>query len=77
MKNPAEAGLTGKQAPPKRRSRAKNPAEAGFCLNQRAAARQRTTAICSLLPPLYVYRVSAPFLMSPFSSKAILPVTPL
>ncbi len=38
---------------------------------------QRTTAICSRWPFLYVYRVSAPFLISPYWSKAIVPVTPL
>ena len=46
------------------------PGEAAF-------ARQRTTAICSRLPPLYVYRVNAPFLMSPLLSKPMTPVTPL
>ena len=37
---------------------------------------QRTTFIASLVAPLYVYKVSEPFLMSPFASKAIVPVTP-
>ena len=38
---------------------------------------QRITSIRVRLPPLQVYRVSAPLSMSPEASKAIGPVTPL
>ncbi len=47
------------------------------CLTPGCMLPQRTTPIRSRWPFLKVYSVSAPFLMSPLLSKAILPVMPL
>ena len=56
-----------------------------FCGEKKATRRwpfqtqryQRITDKVVRSPPLYVFNVRAPFLMSPFSSKVMVPVTPL